>query len=60
MKKDPTRSTRRVAAARPLARELCSTIDASETTFRAGKKMFAMFVHQEPYGHAVVFKPAPG
>jgi hypothetical protein len=31
MKKDPTRSTRRVAAARPLARELCSTIDASET-----------------------------
>lgn len=29
-------------------------------TFRAGKKMFAMFVHQEPHGHAVVFKPEPG
>ena len=29
-------------------------------TFRAGKKMFAMFVHQEPHGHAIVFKPEPG
>jgi hypothetical protein len=29
-------------------------------TFRAGKKMFAMFVHQDPHGFAVVFKPEPG
>ena len=26
-------------------------------TFRAGKKMFAMFVHQEGHGFAVAFKP---
>lgn len=26
-------------------------------TFRAGKKMFAMFVHQDGHGFAVAFKP---
>ena len=28
-------------------------------TFRAGKKMFAMFVHQDPHGFAIAFKPEP-
>jgi len=28
-------------------------------TFRAGKKMFAMFVHQDGHGFAVTFKPEP-
>ena len=26
-------------------------------TFRAGKKMFAMFVHQDGHGFAIAFKP---
>jgi predicted DNA-binding protein (MmcQ/YjbR family) len=28
-------------------------------TFRAGKKMFAMFLHQDGHGFAIAFKPEP-
>lgn len=52
-----------LADVRRLALALPETVEVEawgRLTFRAGKKMFAMFVRQEPHGHAVVFKPEPG
>ena len=56
--KDPfLKDIRRLALALPETAEVEAW---GRPTFRAGKKMFAMFVHQDPHGHAVVFKPEPG
>ena len=56
--KDPfLKDVRRLALALPESAEVEAW---GRPTFRAGKKMFAMFVHQDPHGHAVVFKPEPG
>jgi predicted DNA-binding protein (MmcQ/YjbR family) len=47
---------RRLALALPEAAEVEAW---GRPTFRAGKKMFAMFVCQDGHGFAVVFKPDP-
>lgn len=47
---------RRVALALPESVEVEAW---GRPTFRAGKKMFAMFVHQDGHGHAIAFKPEP-
>jgi predicted DNA-binding protein (MmcQ/YjbR family) len=47
---------RRVALALPESAEVEAW---GRPTFRAGKKMFAMFVHQDGHGFAVAFKPEP-
>lgn len=52
-----------LADLRRLALALPETVEVEawgRPTFRAGKKMFAMFVHQDGHGHAVAFKPEPG
>ena len=48
---------RRVALALPESAEVEAW---GRPTFRAGTKMFAMFVHQDGHGFAVAFKPDPG
>ena len=45
---------RRVALALPEAAEVEAW---GRPTFRAGKKMFAMFVHHDGHGVAIAFKP---
>ena len=45
---------RRIALALPESAEVEAW---GRPTFRAGKKMFAMFVHQDGHGFAVAFKP---
>ena len=47
---------RRLALALPEAVEIEAW---GRPTFRAGKKMFAMFVHQDGHGFALAFKPDP-
>lgn len=48
---------RRLALALPEAVEVEAW---GRPTFRAGKKMFAVFAHHEDHGFAVVFKPDAG
>lgn len=47
---------RRLALALPASVEIEAW---GRPTFRAGKKMFAMFVHQSPHGHAIAIRPDP-
>jgi predicted DNA-binding protein (MmcQ/YjbR family) len=50
------KDVRRVALALPESVEIEAW---GRPTFRAGKKMFAMFVHQDGHGFAIAFKADP-
>jgi predicted DNA-binding protein (MmcQ/YjbR family) len=51
------KDVRRVALALPESVEVEAW---GRPTFRAGKKMFAMFVHHDGHGLSISFKPDPG